>query len=123
MRTLAIFLLLTQFMVLPAGPADARPERIKPEISYYSDDFVVAGLVRDLADQKNYEEVYQFYSYYEAVYDAQERVVIFKEFKRGELIRTDEYRYGPSGSLLERRILRPGGAVEITPGTPTAVGD
>ena len=116
MRTLAILLLLTSYVALhPAGPAGARPERIKPGISDYSDDFVVADLVCDLADEKNYEEVYQFYSYYEAVYDTQKRVVLFKEYKRGELIRTDEYRYRSSGSLLERRTLRPGMPVEITP--------
>jgi hypothetical protein len=121
MRILAILLLLTVYVVLlPAGPANARPERIKPGISYYSDDFVVAGLVRDLAAEKNYEEVYQFYSYYEAMYDAQERVVTFKEYKRGELIRTEEYRYRPSGSLLERRTLRPGAPIEITPATAPA---
>jgi len=84
---------------------------------YYSDDFVVAGLVHDLAAEKNYEEVYQFYSYYEVIYDAQERVTIFKEYKRGELIRTEEYRYQPSGDLLERRTLRPGKPVEVTPAT------
>jgi hypothetical protein len=118
MRTLAILLLLSSYVVLlPAGPANARPARIKPGISYYSDDFVVADLVRDLADEKNYEEIYQFYSYYEAIYDAQERVVTFKEYKRGELIRTDEYRYRPSGNLLERRTLRPGIPVGITPAT------
>jgi hypothetical protein len=118
MRVLAFVLLLNGCMsLLGVASADARPERIKPGVSYYSDDFVVAGLVRDLATDKNYEEVYQHYSYYEAIYDAQERVETFKEYKRGELIHTEEYGYGPSGDLLERRILRPGMPVEVTPAT------
>jgi len=118
MRIFAFLLLLNSFgLLLGAAPADARPEKIKPGMSYYSDDFVVAGLVHDLAAEKNYEEVYQFYSYYEVIYDAQERVTIFKEYKRGELIRTEEYRYQPSGDLLERRTLRPGKPVEVTPAT------
>jgi hypothetical protein len=116
MRVLAVLILLTSYMwLIRAGPAGARPEYIKAGVSYYSDGFVLAGLVRDLAAEKNYEEVYQTYSYYEVIYDAQERVTIFKEYKRGELIRTEEYSYQPSGSLLERRTLRPGIPVEITP--------
>ncbi|MBW2445454.1 MAG: hypothetical protein JRG83_05975 [Deltaproteobacteria bacterium] len=78
--------------------------------------------MHDLAAEKNYEEVYQFYSYYEAIYDAQERVVVFKEYKRAELIRTEEYSYRSSGDLLERRTLRPGVPAEITPG-PAPAGD
>ena len=121
MRVIAMLLLLSSCVsVLHARTADARPETIKPGISYYSDDFEAVGLVRDLAAEKNYEEVYQFYSYYEAIYDAQERVVVFKEYKRGELIRTEEYSYRSSGDLLERRMLRPGMPAEITPGTAPA---
>jgi hypothetical protein len=121
MRVIAMLLLLSSYgSLLHARPADARPEHIRPGISYYSDAFLVAGLVHDLAAEKNYEEVYQFYSYYEAIYDAQERVVIFKEYKRGELIRTEEYSYRASGDLLERRTLRPGMPTEITPGTAPA---
>ena len=114
-RLVILLLLGSGLALLSAGSADARPERIEAKISYYSNDFVVMGLVHDLATEKNYEEVYQFYAYYEAIYDAQERVVVFKEYKRGKLIRTEEYRYRESGSLMERRILRPGKPVEITP--------
>jgi len=123
MRVVAMLLVLSSYVsLLYARPADARPEHIRPGISYYSDDFAVVGLVHDLAAEKNYEEVYQFYSYYEAIYDAQERVVVFKEYKRAELIRTEEYSYRSSGDLLERRTLRPGVPAEITPG-PAPAGD
>jgi hypothetical protein len=71
--------------------------------------------VRDIAAEKNYEEVYQFYSYYEAIYDANERVVVFKEYKRGDVIREDRYRYGSDGSLVERSVALPGKPVEVIP--------
>jgi len=85
-------------LVLP-GAAAARPEKIRPGHSYYSDDQVVTGRVRDIADEKNYEEVYQAYRYYEAVYDEDERVVVFKEYVRGAVVRTEEYHYGSEGQL------------------------
>jgi hypothetical protein len=116
MRVIAILLLLGSYVTLMhARQADARPESIRPGVSYYSDEFVAVGLVHDIVAEKNYEEVFQLYSYYEAIYDERERVVVFKEYKRGQLIRTEEYRYRSSGDLLERRTLRPGKPAEITP--------
>lgn len=122
MRTSALALVMVMvalLLVFPSRRSDARPERIKAGMSYYSDDFVQNGLVSDLAGEKNYEEVYQFYSYYEAIYDDQGRVVTFKEYKRGDVIRTEEYRYRASGGLLERRIVRPGKPIEVTPAAAT----
>jgi hypothetical protein len=98
----------------PAHDARARPETIRAGHSYYSDDYVEAGLVRDIAEEKNYEEVYQFYGFYEAIYDEAGRVVTFREYKRGDPVRTEEYRYAPDGSLLERAVRRPGEPDEIT---------
>jgi len=101
-------------LVAPTGDAGARPEKIRAGHSYYSDDYVEAGLVRDIAAEKNYEEVYQFYGYYEAIYDAAGRVVTFREYERGDPIRTEEYRYAPDGSLRERIVKRPGQPDEVT---------
>jgi hypothetical protein len=101
-------------LVAPVHDAGARPERIRAGHSYYSDDSVEAGLVRDIAAEKNYEEVYQLYGYYEAIYDAAGRVVTFREYKRGDPIRTEEYRYAPDGSLRERIVRRPGEPDEVT---------
>ena len=98
----------------PARDVGARPEKIRAGHSYYSDDYVEAGLVRDIAAEKNYEEVYQFYGFYEAIYDARDRVVTFREYKRGDPVRTEEYRYAPDGSLLERTVRRPGKPDEVT---------
>jgi hypothetical protein len=102
-----------------AAAAWARPERIRPGHSHYSDESVTRGLVRDIGPEKNYEEVYQFYAYYEAVYDERGRVTTFKEYERGSVILVERYRYSPSGELLERIVQRPGEAPEAaSPGAP-----
>lgn len=85
----------------PTAPASARPERIRAGVSYYSDELVETGPVRDIGAERNYEEVYQHYRYFEVVYDASERVVRCLEYERGEVIREDTYRYAEDGSLLE----------------------
>ncbi len=101
-----------------ADVARARPEQIRPGESYYSDDYTLHGLVRDLAEEKNYEEVYQFYTYYEAIYDSAERVVLFIEYERGEELRREEYRYGADGALLARTVRRRGESPEVTAAPP-----
>ena len=95
--------------------ADARPEKIRAGVSYYSNDYVERGLVRDIGVEKNYEEVYQLYTYYEVIYDDAERVVVFIEYKRGDMLRREEYAYGQDGALEARTVQRPGEPKEITP--------
>ena len=97
--------------------ASSRPEKIRPGYSYYSDELAEPtdqGLVRALGPEKNYEEVYQLYTYYEVVYDEEERVVRFREYKRGEVIRTEEYRYDDAGSLIMRVVAQPGKKDDVT---------
>ena len=76
-----------------ASLAYSRPEVIRADVPYYSDDYVQQGVVRDIESEKNYEEVYQFYTYYEVVYDSSERVKVFREYKRGNLIHEERYQY------------------------------
>ena len=76
-----------------ASLASSRPEVIRADVSYYSDDYVQKGVVRDIEVEKNYEEIYQFYMYYEVIYDSSERVKIFKEYKKGEVIHEEHYQY------------------------------
>lgn len=108
MRATATAVLLVAAALVGTGPAAGRPERIRPGVSYYSDDFVRIGQIHDLVGEKNLEEVYQQYQYYEAVYDQSERVVVFKEYRRGELVRTEEYAYRPDGELARKRVTRAG---------------
>ncbi|MBW1843999.1 MAG: hypothetical protein JRJ05_06620 [Deltaproteobacteria bacterium] len=84
-----------------AVPASARPETIRAGVSYYSDELVESGPVRDIGVERNYEEVFKLYRYYEVLYDEIERVVRCLEYKRGDVIREDTYRYAADGSLLE----------------------
>lgn len=94
--------------------AAARPERIRAGHSYYSDTSESNGLVQDIGAERNYEEVYQAYTYYEAVYDETERVATFREYRQGEVLRTETYRYAADGSLVERVVQRPGHRPEVT---------
>ena len=101
---------------IPLG-VSSQPENIQPGHSYYSDELAKPtnqGLVRALGQEKNYEEIYQFYTYYEFVYDEGERVVLFREYKRGEAIRTERYSYDDSGSLTTRVVSQPGMEDEVT---------
>jgi len=114
-RLAALCLAVLGPFALAATVAEARPERIRAGHSYYSDDFTVDGVVRDLADEKNYEEVYQSYRYYEAVYDDRERVVNFKQVDRGEVVREDRYRYdGDAATPNEHVVETPARPPETT---------
>ncbi len=112
--TLLAPILLLIGTLLYATNAESRPENVRAGMSYYSDDYVVQGLVRDIADEKNYEEVYQFYTYYEVVYDEAGRVVKFVEYRRGEMRRRETYDYEEDGTLGKRTIERPGKEPEVT---------
>jgi hypothetical protein len=101
-------LLIAAVCLCLSSASSARPEKIRPGQSYYSDDQISEAGVRDIAAEKNYEEVYQAYRYFEVVYDEAGRVVVFKEYKRGEVVRTEEYRYGDDGNLTFRVIREPG---------------
>ena len=108
------FVLVAATCLLVAAASSARPEKIRPGHSYYSDDQVLEAGVRDIAAEKNYEEVYQAYRYFEVVYDEEGRVAVFKEYKRGEIVRTEEYRYREDGGLAFRVTHEPGKPPETT---------
>ena len=93
----------------------ARPESIRAGISYYSDELVEDGPVRDIGAERNYEEVFKLYTYYEVLYDTSERVISCLEYKRGEVTRTDHYRYAEDGTLTKHLIEVPGKPAESVP--------
>jgi hypothetical protein len=108
MRSIPQAAVLVLAICLLSPSAQARPEKIKAGLSYYSDEVQPHGQTQDLVGEKNYEEVYQLYTYYEVIYDDSERVSLFKEYKRGELIRTESYEYNAAGKLEKKEIRRPG---------------
>ena len=88
-----------------ASLVHSRPEVIRADLSYYSDDYVQEGMVKDIESEKNYEEIYQFYTYYEVIYDESERVKVFREYKKGDVIYEERYQY-EQGSV-KRTVLSP----------------
>lgn len=108
----AIVLILGMLLVAPA--AQSRPEVIRPGMKYYSNEFFEDGLVKDIESEKNYEEIYQHYTYYETVYDAQGRVTVFKEYKQGAVILEEQYRYASDSDAVERTVLVPGNPPQVT---------
>ncbi len=97
--------LLAIFLVLAfSGFSDARPERIKPGISYFSEDYSTKNNVSDISVEKNYEEVFKNYEYYEAVYDELKKVKIFRAYKRGDVILKEEYFYNSDSGLAKKEV-------------------
>lgn len=102
MRNLLILLIL----LVPCGAIGA-PEKIRANHSYYSDDYERSDSIAELGEEKNYEEVYQFYNYYEAIYDDKERVVRFVAYKQGKVDWQEDYVYDRQGKLLEIKTSPP----------------
>lgn len=84
------------------------PVKIRPDQSYYSDEFKTQGQVSNIGNEKNYEEVYQLYEYYEAIYDKEGRVAVFKAYQKGQVIRTERYAYSSQGKLIKQTTIKPG---------------
>ena len=102
----AICLFACLLLVAPA--VQSRPEVIREGMKYYSDEYFEDGLVKDIESEKNYEEIWQHYTYYEAVYDSQGRVTVFKEYKQGAVVFEARYRYATDSADVERTVLLPG---------------
>ena len=104
LATLAILTLLSVY-----APAYSRSEIVKEGMSYFSDDYMQIDGIKDLAEDKNIEEVYQFYTYYEARYDSSSRVILFKRYKQGEVILEERYLYeGNSSTQGTKEVLAEG---------------
>jgi len=103
---------------VPAGSSATTPSRFAAGRSYYSDEAELVGEVHRLGAEKNLEEVYQYYSYYEAIHDEQQRVVTFKRYLRGDLDWTERYTYDGSGRLVRRERIRPGQPSEVSDFAP-----
>ena len=101
-------------LLLVAPAVQSRPEVTREGMKYYSDEYFENGLVKDIESEKNYEEIYQHYTYYEVVYDAQGRVTVFKEYKQGAVIVEELYRYTPGSPDVERTVMVPGRPPQLT---------
>ncbi len=107
MKTMFKHLFCSLVICLVTVSAWARPEIMQEGISYYSNEYFQEGEVKDLVAERNYEEVYQFYTYYEVVYDSAGRVKVFMEYKQGEVILEEHYQYNDQGALVKKDVLTP----------------
>ncbi len=108
--------LLLLLLLTHVSQVQSRPEIIREGLSYYSDEYIQTGVIRDIGAEKNIEEVYQFYTYYEAVYDTKQRVINFREYKQGNVIYEEQYVYDDEGPVPARKtVLIPGQEPEVIP--------
>ena len=112
----ARFGLLT--LVLVVGSMDAlmaRPERIVPGDSYYSLDYSAKDGIAELGAPRNFEEVYQMYTYYEGVYDAKQRISHIRAYERGQVIWEERYFYDAEGKATHKERIEGGGVAKRIP--------
>jgi hypothetical protein len=106
---LSICMMLATPGVLWAG--EFEPYEIKAGMSYYSDEYSSSDGLSELGEEKNFEEVYQYYNYYEAVFDSQERIVVFKAYKQGIVEFLETYYYGEDGGLIKKEVKNSDGTI------------
>jgi len=101
-----IFLFFAILLVSPAVfcAGQFQPYEIKAGISYYSDEYTTHNDISQLGEEKNIEEVYQNYNYYEAIFDTQERIVKFNAYKQGVVEFTETYSYDAGGNLVKKVV-------------------
>lgn len=108
-----ISILFSVFFVLAiTSTPQAKPENITPGLSYFAEDYETTNNISEITVEKNFEEVFKNYEYFESVYDDQKRVKIFRAYKRGDVILTEHYRYDSKGNLKEKKIEREGKPTE-----------
>lgn len=95
--------------VICAG--EFEPYEIKAGMSYYSNEYSVSNDIAALGEEKNFEEVYQNYNYYEAVFNSQGQIVIFKAYKQGAVEFSETYSYDENGNPLTKEVKGPDGSV------------
>lgn len=95
-------IILASPAVLCAG--EFKPYEIKAGIPYYSDEYTTNNGLSELGEEKNYEEVYQNYNYYEAIFDSQGHIVIFNAYERGVIEFSETYYYDRGGRLVKKEV-------------------
>ncbi|MBF0237622.1 MAG: hypothetical protein HQM12_07950 [SAR324 cluster bacterium] len=111
-RSLNIGFITGIFLVTVSGTTWGIPSQITPGYSYFSNEYHENGGCYDLGEEKNLEEVYKNFNYYEAMYNALQQVVLFKAYKQEKLEwkMTCDYR---DGHLSRTVTERPGQPAEI----------
>ncbi len=84
-----------------------------PGRSYYSNEYTTGNGVSALGAEKNFEEVYQHYNYYEAIFDSQERIEQFKAYKRGAIEFSETYFYDGDGRPVRKEVQNADGSKSV----------
>ncbi len=110
MKRLVLFIAL--ILASPAAfcAGQFQPYEIKAGFSYYSDEYTARDGISELGEEKNFEEIYQYYNYYEAIFDDQERIVIFNAYEKGVIEFSEAYSYDDDGRLLKKVVKNPDGS-------------
>ncbi len=114
MNRVALFVIAIAIFpgILCAG--QFKPYKIKAGVAYYSDEYTVTNGVSELGEEKNFEEVYQYYNYYEAVFDSQEHIVLFKAYLRGTVDFSEIYFYDNEGKLEKKEVTNSDDSKSVT---------
>jgi len=109
------FLLITVFLISPAVLCAGKfePYEIQEGLSYYSDEYTTRNGIAELGEEKNFEEVWQHYNYYEAIFDSQERIVVFNAYERGVIEFSETYHYDGDGRPLRKVVKHSDGSESI----------
>ena len=113
MRKIIVCMLLVLMSSIALSSGKFQPYEIKPGVSYYSDEFTTRNGISELGEEKNFEEVYQFYNYYEAVFDTDKRIITFKAYLRGDLEFSEIYFYDDDGQPIKKVVKNRDGAETI----------
>jgi hypothetical protein len=89
------------------------PYEIKAGVPYYSDEYTTNNGLSELGEEKNYEEVYQYYNYYEAIFDENKRMVIFSAYERGDIDFSETYYYDGDGRPVKKVVKKSDGSGSV----------
>lgn len=71
---------------------------------YYFKDIKNSSAPYEPVDEINYEEAGNLYTYYEAYFNDDGRIVSLKKYQKGKLEWSDKYQYGAAGDLENRDL-------------------
>jgi hypothetical protein len=110
-----IILLIAMLLATPVAvcAGEFKPYEIKAGVSYYSNEYSSNNGLSELGEEKNLEEVYQNYNYYEAIFDTQERIVTFNAYKQGSIEFSETYYYDKDGQPEKKHIKKADGSTSV----------
>jgi len=113
MKKIVLFIAMILVSPIVFGADQFQPYEIKAGISYYSNEYSSHEGISELGEEKNYEEVYQNYNYYEAIFDSQERIVTFNAYEKGSIEFFEIYYYKGDGPPVRKVVKNSDGTESV----------